>query len=243
MSILDDLLNEANARARRLPRAKWIASAMLDDPALLHRVVYRQSRSLWVGHLWALTFWTDTLSAYVDLWHERHDYFESQGTPAFDQVTLAYARATITPEREIPRFMRQRPGTFYLRLPRENLFPRLKQTPSGDITPHEWPWLYFYFAEQSARGYFPPEKAWPLAIAEAGYWTALMLKTRNTDETARLLGMSGMHFRAAIAKARRLAEWPDAENVQRTKDEVLRRFEGCRARVQPVPPISEGAPF
>ncbi|NWH07405.1 MAG: hypothetical protein HXY22_01930 [Alphaproteobacteria bacterium] len=243
MSMLDDLLNEANARVRRLPRAKRIAAAMLDNPALLHEVVYRQSRSLWAGHLWALTFWTDTLSAYVDLWHERHDYFEAQGTPAFDQVTLAYARATITPEREIPRFMRQRPGTFYLRLPRENVFPRLKAAPSADIPPHEWPWLYFYFAEQSARGYFPPEKAWPVAIAEAGYWTALMLKTRNTDETARLLGMSGMHFRAAIAKARRLAEWPDAENVKRVKDEFLRRHESRRTRNQPERIFPEGAPF
>ncbi len=243
MLILDDLLNEANARASRLPRAKRIAASMLGDPALLHRVVYRQSRSLWAGHLWALTFWTDALSAYVEQWHQRHDYFKVQGTPAFDHVTLAYARATITPEREIPRFMRQRPGTVYLRLPRENLFPRLKATPSAEIPPHEWPWLYFYFAEQSARGYFPPEKAWPVAIAEAGYWTALMLKTRNTDETARLLGMSGTKFRAAIAKARRLAEGPDAENVKRVKDEYLRRFEGRRARVQPAPPISEGAPF
>jgi hypothetical protein len=243
MSILDDILNEAQRRARRLPRAKRIAASMLDNPALLHRVVYRQSRSLWAGHLWALNFWTDTLGAYVDLWHERHDYFEAQGTPAFDQVTLAYARATITPERELPKFMWQRPGTVYLRLPRENVFPRLKASPSAEIPPHEWPGLYFYFAEQSARGYFPPEKAWPVAIAEAGYWTAFMLKTRNTDETARLLGMSGMHFRAAIAKARRLAEWPEAENVQRAKDEFLRRFEGRRARVQPAPPMSEGAPF
>lgn len=243
MSILDDLLKESNARARRLPRAKRIAAAMLDDPALLHRIVYRQSRSLWAGHLWALNFWTDALSAYVDLWHERHDYFKAQGTPAFDQVTLAYARATITPEREIPRFKRQRPGTLYLRLPRENLFPRLKSTASADIPPHEWPWLYFYFAEQSARGYFPPEKAWPVAIAEAGYWTALMLKTRNTDETARLLGMSGTKFRAAIAKARRLAEWPEAENVKRAKDEFLRRHEDHRTRVHHAPPISEGAPF
>lgn len=243
MSVLYDLLNEANARVRRLPHANRIAAAMLDDPALLHEVVYRQSRSLWAGHLWALTFWTDTLKAYVDLWHEQHDYFKAQGTPAFDHVTLAYARATITPEREIPRFMRQRPGRVYLRLPRENLFPRLKATPSAEILPHEWPWLYFYFAEQSARGYFPPDKAWPVAIAEAGYWTALMLKTRNSDETARLLGMSRMHFRAAVAKARRLAEWPEAENVQRTKDEFLRRFEGRRARVQPARPISEGAPF
>lgn len=243
MSILDDLLNQANARARRLPRAKKIAASMLDDPALLHRVVYRQSRSLWAGHLWALTFWTDTLSAYVDLWHERHDYFKAQGTPAFNHVTLAYARATITPEREIPRFMRQRPGTVYLRLPRENVFSRLKATPSAEIPSHEWPWLYFYFAEQSARGYFPPEKAWPVAIAEAGYWTALMLKTRNTDETARLLGMSGTKLRAAIAKARRLAEWPDAENVKRAKDEFLRRFEGRRARKQTERIIPEGAPF
>ena len=216
---------------------------MLDDPALLHEVVYRQSRSLWAGHLWALNFWTDTLSAYVDLWHERHDYFEAQGTPAFDQVTLAYARATITPEREIPRFMRQRPGTFYLRLPRENPFPRLKATPSADIAPHEWPWLSFTFAEQSARGYFPPEKAWPVAIAEAGYWIALKLRTKSTDETARLLGMKGTPFRAAVATARRLAEWPDAENVQRAKDEFLRRFEGHRTRQLPERIISEGAPF
>lgn len=243
MSVLDDLLNEANARVRRLPRAKRVAASMLDDPALLHRVVYRQSRSLWAGHLWALTFWTDTLKLYVDLWHERHDYFAAKGTPAFDQVTLAYERATITPERELPKAMRQRPGSVYLRLPRENPFPRLKAAPSADIPLHEWPWLYFYFAEQSARGYFPPENAWPVAIAEAGYWTALMLKTRNTDESARLLGMKGTPFRAAVAKARRLAEWPEAENVQRTKDEFLRRFEGHRARVQPAPPISEGAPF
>lgn len=243
MSILDDLLNQANARVRRLPRAKRIAAAMLDDPALLHRVVYLQSRSLWAGHLWALNFWTDTLSAYVDLWHERHDYFKAQGTPEFDRHTLAYERATITPEREIPRFMRQRPGSVYLRLPRENLFPRLKATPSADIPLHEWPWLYFYFAEQSARGYFPPDKAWPVAIAEAGYWTALMLKTRNTDETARLLGMKGTPFRAAIATARRLAEWPDAENVQRVKDEFLRRHEGHRTRQQPARILPEGAPF
>ncbi len=243
VSILDDLLNEANARVRRLPRAKRIAAVMLDDPALLHRVVYRQSRSLWAGHLWALHFWTDTLSAYVDLWHERHDYFAAQGTPAFDQVMLAYARSTITPERELPKAMRQRPGSVYVRLPRENSFPRLKVAPSAEIPPYEWPWLYFCFAEQSARGYFPPDKAWPVAIAEAGYWTALMLKTRNTDETARLLGMSGMHFRAAVAKARRLAEWPDAENVQRAKDEFLRRFECHRTRVQPARILPEGAPF
>ncbi len=243
MSILDDLLNEAHKRERRLPRAKRIAASMLDNPALLHRVVYRQSRSLWAGHLWALNFWTDTLTAYVDQWHQRHDYFKAQGTPAFDQVTLAYARATITPEREIPRFMRQRPGTFYLRLPRENVFPRLKATPSADIAPDEWPWLYFYLAEQGARGHLPPDKAWPVAIAEAGYWTALMLKTRNTDETARLLGMSGGNFRAAIATARRLAEWPEAENVKRAKDEFLRRHEGHRTRKQPERIIAEGAPF
>ena len=243
MSFLDDLLNNAERRARRLPRARRVAAAMLDDPALFHRVVYRQSRSLWAGHLWALTFWTDTLSAYVDLWHERHDYFKAQGTPEFDRHTLAYDRATITPEREIPRFMRQRPGGIYLRLPRENLFPRLKAKPSADIPPHEWPWLYFYFAEQSARGYFPPDKAWPVAIAEAGYWTALMLKTKSTDETARLLGMSGTNFRAAIATARRLAEWPEAENVQRAKDEFQRRHEGHRTRKQAKRIIPEGAPF
>lgn len=243
MSILDDLLNDANARARRLPRAKRIAASMLDNPALLHEVIYRQSRSLWAGHLWALTFWTDTLKSYVDHWHEQHDYFKAQGTPEFDRHTLAYDRATITPEREIPRFMRQRPGSVYLRLPRENLFPRLKTTPSADIPLHEWPWLTFYFAEQSARGYFPPEKAWPVAIAEAGYWTASVLKTRNTDETARLLGMSGMHFRAAVATARRLAEWPDAENVKRVKDEFLRRHEGHRTRKQAKRVIPEGALF
>jgi len=243
MSVLDDLLNEANARVRRLPRAKRIAASMLDDPLLLHRVVYRQSRSLWAGHLWALNFWTDTLSAYVDLWHERHDYFKAQGTPAFDQVTLAYDRATITPERELPKAMRQRPGTIYLRLPRENPFPRLKAKSLSDIPPHEWPWLYFYLAEQSARGHLPPEKAWPVAIAEAGYWIALKLKTKNTDETARLLGMSGTKFRAAVATARRLAEWPEAENVQRTKDEFLRRFEGHGTRQQPEHIIPEGAPF
>jgi hypothetical protein len=243
MSVLDDLLNEADARVRRLPRTKRIAAAMLDNPALLHRVVYRQSRSLWAGHLWALTFWTDTLKAYFDLWHERHDYFEAQGTPAFDHVTLAYARATITPERELPKAMRQRPGSIYLRLPRENPFPRLKATPLADIPPHEWPWLYFYFAEQSARGYFPPENAWPVAIAEAGYWIALKLRMKSTDETARLLGMSGTKFRAAIAKARRLAEWPEAENVQRAKNKFLRRIEGHRTRVQPARIIAEGAPF
>jgi hypothetical protein len=243
MSILDDLLNEANTRVRRLPRAKRIAASMLDDPALLHRVVYRQSRSLWAGHFWALMFWTDTLSAYVDLWHERHDYFKAQGTPEFDRHTLAYDRATITPERELPKSRRQRPGTVYLRLPRENIFPRLKATPLADIPPHELPWLYFYFAEQSARGYFPPEKAWPVAIAEAGYWTALMLKTKGSDETARLLGMSGGKFKAAVATARRLAEWPEAENVKRAKDEFLRRHEGHRTRIQPERIIPEGAPF
>jgi len=56
MSILDDLLTQAERRAHRMPRAERIASAMLDDPGLLHEVVYRQSRSLWAGHLWALTF-------------------------------------------------------------------------------------------------------------------------------------------------------------------------------------------
>lgn len=242
MSLLDDLLNDAECRARRLPRARRVAASMLDDPALLHEVVHRQNRSLWAGHLWALTFWTDTLRAYVDLWHERYEYFAAKGTPAFDQVTLAYARATITPEREIPRFMRQRPGSVYLRLPRGNPFPRLKQTPLAEIPPPELPFLYFHLAEQSTRGYFPPDKAWPVAIAEAGYWTALMLKTRNTDETARLLGMSGPHFRAAVATARRLAEWPEVENVKRAKDEFLRRHEGHRTRRQSESSVAEGTP-
>jgi len=243
MSLLDDLLQDAERRARRLPRARRVAAAMLHDPALLQRIVYRQSRSQWAGHLWALQFWTDTLKAYVDLWHERHDYFAVRGTPAFDWVTLAYDRATITPERELPKALRQRPGSIYLRLPRQNLFPRLKQTPLADISPDDLPWLYFYLAEQSARGYFPPEKAYPVAIAEAGYWTALMLKTKNTDETARLLGMSGANFRAAIATARHLAEWPEAENVKRAKVEFLRRHEGHRTRRLPETSLTGGAPL
>jgi len=82
-----------------------------------------------------------------------------------------------------------------------------------------------------------------VAIAEAGYWTALMLKTKGTDETARLLGMSGTKFRAAIATARRLAEWPDAENIQRAKDEFLRRHKGHRTRQPPERILPEGAPF
>lgn len=243
MSLLDKMIEDAQRRSRRLPRATRIAAAMLDDPALLQRVVYRQNRSLWAGHLWALQFWTDTLKAYVDLWHERHDYFATQGTPAFDWVTLAYDRATIIPERELPKAMQQRPDTIYLRLPRENIFPRLKQTPLADISPDDLPWLYFTLAEQSARGYFPPEKAVPVAIAEAGYWTALMLKTKDTDETARLLGMHGTNFRAALAMARRLEEWPEAENVQRAKDEFLRRHKGHGQRIQPERVTSEGSPF
>lgn len=243
MSILDELLIQAERRARRQPRAKHIAARMLDDPVFLHEVVYRQTRSLWAGHLWALTFWTDVLSRYVDEWHARHDYFGAQGTALFDQVTLAYARSRITPERELPQFMRQRPGCIYLHLPRENLFPRLKRTPLEQIAPNELPWLYFYLAEQSARGYFPPEHAWPLAIAEAGYWTALMFKTRDTDDTARRLGMNGIHYRDVVAKARRLAEERDPANVKRAKDEFLRRHEGHRTRMQPEHSIPEGTPF
>lgn len=243
MSILDDLLTQAERRAHRMPRAERIASVMLDDPGLLHEVVYRQSRSLWAGHLGTLTFWTDVLSRYVDHWHERHDYFAAQGTSAFDQVTLAYARSTITPERELPKFMRQRPGSVYLRLPRENLLPRLKRTHLEQIAPSELPWLYFYFAERSARGHFPPEQAWPVAIAEAGHWTALILKTRNTDETARMLGMNGINYRAAVATTRRLAEGRDPANVRRAKDEFLRRHEVHRTRMQPEHPIPEGAPL
>jgi len=243
MSVLDEMIAEAECRTRRLPRARRIAASMLDDPALLHRVFYRQTRSLWAGHLWALTFWTDTLKAYVDLWRRRHDYFAMQGTPDFDRHTLAYDRATITPERELPKSMRQRLGSIYLRLPRENIFPRLKATPLADIAPEDLPWLYFTFAEQSARGYLPPEKAYPVAIAEAGYWTTAMLKTRTTDETALLLGMSGANFRAAIATSRRLAEWPEAENVKRAKDEFLRRHKGQSARISSAQVMAEGVEF
>lgn len=237
------MIEDAQRRSQRLPRATRIAAAMLDDPGLLQQVIYRQNRSLWAGHMWALQFWTDTLKAYVDLLHERHDYFAAQGTPAFDYVTLAYDRATITPERELPKAMRQRPGSIYLRLPCENIFPRLKQTPLAEFSPDDLPWLYFTLAEQSARGYFPPEKAYPVAIAEAGYWTALMLKTKNTDETARWLAMSETNFRAAISTARRLAEGPEAENVKRAKDEFLRRHKGHGVRIQPERIIKEGAPF
>lgn len=243
MSILDDLLNEAMARQRWIPCAKRVAAAMLDDPALLHRAAYRQTRSLWAGNFRALAFWTDALSATVDLWHERHDYFAARGTPLFDQVTLAYARSIITPERELPKAMRQRPGSVYLRLPRSNPFPRLKTTPLEDIAPDELPWLYFTLAEQSARGYFPPEKAWPFTIAEAGYWTALVLKTKDSDETARLLGMNGLNFCAALATARRMAEGPEAENVRRAKDEFMRRHKGHGLNIRPERVLSGNAPF
>jgi len=225
MSMLDDLLANAERRARRLPRAGRIAAIMLDDPALLHEVLYRQQRSLWAGHLWAVNFWTDVLCAYVDQGRTRHDDRSAKGTPDFERHELAYKHARIDTEREVPRFMRQRPGSIYLRLPRANPFSRLNFTGRAKLARADTPWFFMLHAIPAFRGYFPPEDAWPLVIREVGYWSSLTLRTNDPDETARMLGMHGFRYRAALAMALRIADTHDPKNVFLARGEFRRRVD------------------
>ena len=51
MSLLEQMIAQHQARTRLHPRAKRIATTMLDRPALLYLVIHRQQQSLWAGHL------------------------------------------------------------------------------------------------------------------------------------------------------------------------------------------------
>lgn len=223
--VIDDIIADADRRASRLPRARRIAAVMLDDPALLHEVIYRQTRSLWAGHVWAVAFWTDTLRAYLNQWPDWPAHRVVQDMPQREHYTAAYEAFSVTTDRMLPRSMRQRPDSIYLRLPRANPFARLKHTARAKLARADTPWFYMMHALPAFRGYFPPDEAWPLVIREVGYWTALSLKLNDPDATAHLLGMHSFRYRAALATAQRLVDEQDPKNHWLAKGEFRRRVD------------------
>lgn len=223
--VIDRMIAEAQRRAARLPRASRIAAAMLSEPALFHEVLYRQQRAIWAGHVWAVEFWTDCLRAYHAQWSERFDYEAAKNTPDFERYELAYKPSRIEIEREVPRVMRQKPGSIYLRLPRANPFSRLKLTPRAKLSRTDTPWFFMLHAIPAFRGYFPPEDAWPLVIRETGYWTSLTLKTNDLEQTAPLLGMHTFRYRAALATALRIIDTHDPKNGWLAREEFKRRVD------------------
>lgn len=168
MSLLEQMIAQHQERIRLHPRAKRIATAMLDRPALLHLVIHRQQQSLWAGHLRSMIFWTDVLKFYPSLWEERHNRFAQKWTPEFKRIVTCYEYSSRMPERELPAFMRRPPSDRYTRLPSTSDMERILATKTNALAAHEWPWLIFHQADGAGRGYFPHEHARAFTVAQTG---------------------------------------------------------------------------
>lgn len=225
MSLLEQMIAQHTARIRLHPRAKRIASAIVDDPAFLPLVINCQQQSLWAGHLRAMTFWTDVLNFYPDLWEERHDRFAQKFTPEFNRIVTACEYASRTPERQMPVYMRKPAGETYLRLPDAAIMDRIRRTKREDLAPQELPWMAFHHADGAGRGYYPHEHARAFTVAQTGEWTGRLLGLTAPDKIAALLGMSLTDYSDALTRTQHLAHALDPHNFSFACDEISRRIE------------------
>ena len=205
MTLKHRFLYQASPISMAHPRAQRLANAMLDDPDLIERIYYRQIRSLWTGHLRALTFWTCALGAYEDAFHTRYGEHDMRGKPAHDALDLAIKRSSLSPEHELPRWMRRSPGRTFLRLPRDNPFPRVLSTAPDDLRQDDLPYLLLSLTEKTFVQFFPPSLARLLMLAEAGRIYSQVTRS-SMDETAQAFGLSRSDYGALVADAHRFKE-------------------------------------
>lgn len=187
------------------PRAQRLAKAMLDDPGLMEEIAYRQLRSLWAGHLRALTLWICALGAYEDAFYARYGERDMLGTPAHDALDLAIKGSSLSPEHELPRWMRRSPSRTFLRLPKDNPFPRVLSTAPDDLRQDDLPYLLLALTEKAFHQFFPPSLARLLMLAEAGR-TYSQVARSSMDETAKAFGLSRSDYGALLSDAHRFKE-------------------------------------
>lgn len=187
------------------PRARQLANAMLDDLGLMEEIAYRQLRSLWVGHLRKLELWTSAFGAYEDAFYARYGEKDMRGTSAHDALDLAIRRSSLSPEHELPRWMRRSPNRTFLRLPKDNPFPRVLSTAPDDLRQDDLPYLLLSLTEKAFVPFFPPSLARLLMLAEAGR-TYSQVARSSMDETAKAFGLSRSDYGALISDAHRFKE-------------------------------------
>ena len=205
MTLKQKFLYQASPVSSAHPRAKRLANAMLDDPALTERIAYQQLRSLWDGHLRALTLWTCALGAYEDAFYARYGERDMRGTFAQDALDLAIKHSSLSPEHELPRWMLRPPSRIFLRLPKNNPFPRVLSTAPDDLRQDDLPFLLLSLTEKAFVQFFPPSLARLLMLAEAG--RAYSQVTRSSmDQTAQAFGLSRSDYGAVVSDAHRFKE-------------------------------------
>lgn len=136
------------------PRAQRLAHAMLGDPGLMEEIAYRQLRSLWAGHLRALALWTCAFGAYEDAFYARYSERDMRGTSAQDTLDLAIKRSSHSPEDKLPCWMRRSQERTFLRLPKDNPFPRVLNTAPDDLRQDDLPYLLLSLTEKRSSDSF-----------------------------------------------------------------------------------------
>lgn len=187
------------------PHAQRLAHAMLDDPDLIERIAYRQIRSLWAGHLRALKLWTCAFGAYEDAFCTRYRDKDMRSTSAHDALELAIKRSSLSPEEELPHWMRRSPGRTFLRLPKDNPFPRVLSTAPDDLRQDDLPYLLLSLTEKAFVQFFPPSLARLLMLAEAGRVYSQLTRF-SMDETAQAFGLSRNDYGTVVSDAHRFKE-------------------------------------
>lgn len=187
------------------PRVRAVARDMLDDPALLERAAYRQVKSLWAGHLRALSFWTCTFGAYEDLFYARYGEKNMLGTSEHDRLDFAVKRGSFSPEYELPRWMRRPPSRFFLKLPKDNPFQIALAKAPDNLTQDDLPIFLLHIAEQAFVPFFPPSLARLLMLAEAGHWYSLLTHS-SMENTAKAFGMGRRDYGRMVSDAHRFKE-------------------------------------
>lgn len=217
------------------PRAQRLAHAMLDDPGLMEEIAYRQVRSLWAGHLRAFTLWTSAFGAYEDAFYARYGEKSMRGTSAHDELDLAIERSSLSPEHELPCWMRRSQRRAFLRLPKDNPFPRVLSTAPGNLRQDDLPYLLLSLTEKAFVQFFPPSLARLLMLAEAGR-TYSRLTHSSMYKTAKAFRLSRNDYGALVSDAHRFKEHgaaalsvrkygrinPDAPEVQPAQYEKAR---------------------
>ena len=205
MTLKHRFLYQASPVSMAHPRAQRLAHAMLDDPGLMEEIAYRQLRSLWAGHLRELELWTCALGAYEDAFYTRYGEKDMRGTSAHDALDLAIKHSSLSLEHELPRWIRRSPGRTFLRLPKDNPFPRVLSTAPDDLTQDDLPFLLLQIAEQAFVPYFPPSLARLLMLAEAGRIYSQVTRS-SMDETAQAFGLSRRDYGTVVSDAHRFKE-------------------------------------
>ena len=187
------------------PRAQRLANAMLDNPSLMKEIAYRQLHSLWAGHMRELALWTSALGAYEDAFYARYGEKDMRGTPAHDALDLAIKHSSLSPEHELPRWMRRSPGRAFLRLPKDNPFPRVLSTAPYDLRQDDLPYLLLSLTEKAFVPFFPPSLARLLMLAEAGRVYSHLTRS-SMDQTAKAFGLSRADYGTLVSDSHRFKE-------------------------------------